>query len=125
MKDVNPKNAQRCFTVINWRMLRIPFILIYYVGIIQITLKKHFSDKTKEILNGYSVLDDLEKRLPENFDSWEQLSKSEWLETTVFMSGYLLSSQGDRMGMANSVEGRYPFFRLQGNRILLLITSRL
>src|SRR5690606_16695584 len=25
------------------------------------------------------------------------------------LSGYLLSSQGDRMGMANSVEGRYPF----------------
>lgn len=25
------------------------------------------------------------------------------------MSGYLLSSQGDRMAMANSVEGRYPF----------------
>ncbi len=25
------------------------------------------------------------------------------------MSSYLLSSQGDRMGMANSVEGRYPF----------------
>ena len=23
--------------------------------------------------------------------------------------GYLLSSQGDRMAMANSVEGRYPF----------------
>ena len=27
----------------------------------------------------------------------------------MFMSGYLLSSQGDRMAMANSVEGRYPF----------------
>jgi asparagine synthase (glutamine-hydrolysing) len=25
------------------------------------------------------------------------------------MSGYLLSSQGDRVSMANSVEGRYPF----------------
>jgi asparagine synthase (glutamine-hydrolysing) len=25
------------------------------------------------------------------------------------MSGYLLSTQGDRMGMSNSVEGRYPF----------------
>ncbi|NJK85719.1 MAG: hypothetical protein HC906_06895 [Bacteroidales bacterium] len=25
------------------------------------------------------------------------------------MSGYLLSSQGDRVAMANSVEGRYPF----------------
>jgi asparagine synthase (glutamine-hydrolysing) len=60
-------------------------------------------------LRNYSPLDDLEKRLPENFSSWNQLAKSQWLETTVFMSGYLLSSQGDRMGMANSVEGRYPF----------------
>jgi asparagine synthase (glutamine-hydrolysing) len=72
-------------------------------------IKKHFSENTKEVLKDYSVLSDLEKRLPENFDSWDQLAKSEWLETTVFMSGYLLSSQGDRMAMANSVEGRYPF----------------
>jgi asparagine synthase (glutamine-hydrolysing) len=27
----------------------------------------------------------------------------------MFMSGYLLSSQGDRVTMAHSVEGRYPF----------------
>jgi asparagine synthase (glutamine-hydrolysing) len=27
----------------------------------------------------------------------------------LFLSNYLLSSQGDRMAMANSVEGRYPF----------------
>ena len=27
----------------------------------------------------------------------------------LFMSGYLLSSQGDRMMMGNSVEGRFPF----------------
>jgi asparagine synthase (glutamine-hydrolysing) len=72
-------------------------------------IKKHFSENTKQILKDYSVLDDLEKRLPVNFDSWDSLAKSEWLETTVFMSGYLLSSQGDRMGMANSIEGRYPF----------------
>jgi asparagine synthase (glutamine-hydrolysing) len=37
------------------------------------------------------------------------LSRAQWLESTQFMSGYLLSSQGDRMGMAHSVEGRYPF----------------
>jgi asparagine synthase (glutamine-hydrolysing) len=72
-------------------------------------IKKHFSENIKQVLNNYSALDELEKRLPENFDSWDQLAKSEWLETTVFMSGYLLSSQGDRMAMANSVEGRYPF----------------
>jgi asparagine synthase (glutamine-hydrolysing) len=28
---------------------------------------------------------------------------------TLFMSGYLLSSQGDRMAMGHSVEGRVPF----------------
>lgn len=72
-------------------------------------IKKHFSENIKNELLDYSVLGELLKRLPENFDSWNQLAKSQWLETTVFMSGYLLSSQGDRMGMANSVEGRYPF----------------
>jgi asparagine synthase (glutamine-hydrolysing) len=48
-------------------------------------------------------------RLPEGFSSWDALARAQWLETTIFMSGYLLSSQGDRMSMANSVEGRYPF----------------
>jgi asparagine synthase (glutamine-hydrolysing) len=72
-------------------------------------IKKHFTGHIKEELNNYSVFTDLEDRLPAGFDSWDYLEKSQWLETTVFMSGYLLSSQGDRMGMANSVEGRYPF----------------
>lgn len=72
-------------------------------------IKKHFSENIKQILTDYSVLDEVEKKLPSDFDSWDQLAKSEWLETTIFMSGYLLSSQGDRMAMANSVEGRYPF----------------
>lgn len=72
-------------------------------------IKKHLSERIKNDLIDYSVMSELLKRLPENFDSWDQLAKSQWLETTVFMSGYLLSSQGDRMGMANSVEGRYPF----------------
>jgi asparagine synthase (glutamine-hydrolysing) len=72
-------------------------------------IKKHFDDKIKDELKNYSPFSDLEKRLPDGFDSWGSLGKSQWLETTIFMSGYLLSSQGDRMAMANSVEGRYPF----------------
>ncbi len=47
--------------------------------------------------------------LPEGFGDLDLLSRAQWLESTLFMSGYLLSSQGDRMGMAHSVEGRYPF----------------
>jgi asparagine synthase (glutamine-hydrolysing) len=48
-------------------------------------------------------------KLPVNFNKWSSLAKSQFLESTIFMSGYLLSSQGDRVAMGNSVEGRYPF----------------
>lgn len=72
-------------------------------------IKKHFSDQIKEKIVSYNPLSNLEERLPEEFNRWSPLAKAQWLETTVFMSGYLLSSQGDRMAMANSVEGRYPF----------------
>lgn len=47
--------------------------------------------------------------LPEGFMAWEPLSRAQYIESTMFLSNYLLSSQGDRMAMGNSVEGRYPF----------------
>jgi asparagine synthase (glutamine-hydrolysing) len=46
---------------------------------------------------------------PEGFENWHPLHRAQYLEITIFMSQYLLSSQGDRVGMANSVEGRFPF----------------
>ena len=47
--------------------------------------------------------------LPVTFAAWPQLSQAQCLEIRTFLSQYLLSSQGDRMGMAHSVEGRFPF----------------
>ncbi len=47
--------------------------------------------------------------LPPKFNKWSSLAQTQYLEIQTFMSPYLLSSQGDRMAMANSVEGRYPF----------------
>ncbi len=47
--------------------------------------------------------------LPDAFMSWHPLSRAQYIESKIFLSNYLLSSQGDRMAMANSVEGRYPF----------------
>ncbi|VAX20952.1 Asparagine synthetase [glutamine-hydrolyzing] [hydrothermal vent metagenome] len=47
--------------------------------------------------------------LPEGFNRRDLLSKSQYLEITTFLSNYLLSSQGDRVAMANSVEIRFPF----------------
>ncbi|RLD07043.1 MAG: asparagine synthase (glutamine-hydrolyzing) [Chloroflexi bacterium] len=60
-------------------------------------------------IKGYDPLAELAENLPPEFGKWNTFAQAQYLETTVFLSGYLLSSQGDRMGMANSVEGRYPF----------------
>lgn len=48
-------------------------------------------------------------KLPDNFSTWSALSQAQYLEIITFLSPYLLSSQGDRMAMSHSVEGRYPF----------------
>lgn len=47
--------------------------------------------------------------LPESFHSWDALSKAQYNEISLFLSNYLLASQGDRVAMAHGVEGRYPF----------------
>ena len=47
--------------------------------------------------------------MPEESVDWEPLAKAQWLEMKTLLPGYILSSQGDRMLMANSVEGRFPF----------------
>lgn len=72
-------------------------------------LKAFFSDELLSALKGYDPLQDLYRTLPEDFMNWSDLARAQYLEATIFMSGYLLSSQGDRMAMGNSVEGRYPF----------------
>ena len=52
---------------------------------------------------------DLAPFYPDGFDRWDPLQQAQYLETTILLSQYLLSSQGDRMAMAHSVEGRFPF----------------
>jgi asparagine synthase (glutamine-hydrolysing) len=47
--------------------------------------------------------------LPDVHWSWDPLCRAQWLEMVSLLSGYILSAQGDRMLMANSVEGRFPF----------------
>ena len=72
-------------------------------------IKAFFSEDIISRLNGYNPLEAIYPALPCEFMNWSDLAKSQYLEATIFMSGYLLSSQGDRMAMGNSVEGRYPF----------------
>jgi len=59
--------------------------------------------------DGNAWIETMESSVPRGFDSWKPLSKAQYWECRQLLSGYLLSSQGDRMAMAHSVEGRYPF----------------
>lgn len=40
---------------------------------------------------------------------WPPLSRDQYVEAHTLLTGYLLQAQGDRVAMAASVEGRYPF----------------
>ena len=73
-------------------------------------LKTFFSDELQGMIG---KLPDFVERfistLPSDFMSWDSLSRAQYTEMTIFLSNYLLSSQGDRMAMGHSVEGRFPF----------------
>lgn len=52
---------------------------------------------------------DLLARMPATASTWDPLARAQWLEAMTLLPGYILSAQGDRMLMGNSVEGRFPF----------------
>ena len=72
-------------------------------------LKMLYSDRVRSELNGYDVYDELGASLPARFASWDGFSRAQYLETAILLPGYILSAQGDRVAMAHSVEGRFPF----------------
>ncbi|MFO1305234.1 MAG: asparagine synthase (glutamine-hydrolyzing) [Burkholderiales bacterium] len=78
--------------------------------------RRTFRFLNDEITTGHDTVafDPLARVLPDNFARLGVVQRAQALEMTVFLAEYLLSSQGDRMAMAHSVEGRYPFldFRL-------------
>lgn len=72
-------------------------------------ITNHFSKAIQEKLKSFDPYLNLLSDFDGKLDKLDPLAKAQFIEISVFLSGYLLSSQGDRMGMANSVEGRYPF----------------
>ena len=62
-----------------------------------------------QLRSGHDVVAELLADLPREFPRWSSLAQDQYLEIRTLLSGYLLASQGDRMLMAHSVEGRFPF----------------
>ena len=71
-------------------------------------LKRLFDPSVTDAI-GLDAVTELLASLPDAFHRWSPLAQDQYIEVRTLMSGYLLSAQGDRMLMAHSVEGRFPF----------------
>jgi asparagine synthase (glutamine-hydrolysing) len=72
-------------------------------------IKDYFTDDVKTQIGDYDSVQAFEKFIPESYYKWKHLLRAQYLEVRSLLSGYLLSSQGDRVSAANSIEGRFPF----------------
>ena len=72
-------------------------------------LQSYLSEDIKNEVMDYDPVEDLICSLPKEFAYWDPLNRAQYLEIKILLAGYLLSSQGERMAMAHSVEGRYPY----------------
>ena len=72
-------------------------------------LKNYFNRDHGVTLDKEKLLANVKETLPPDYDDWSLLQRNQYMEMRTLLSGYLLSSQGDRMSLAHSVEGRYPF----------------
>ncbi len=70
---------------------------------------RFFSRQLRASLNGWDGPPTSKITLDERFFRWSPLAQAQYLEITIFLAEYLLSSQGDRVAMAHSIEGRFPF----------------
>ncbi len=72
-------------------------------------LKRLFAKPLSAALGGADTVQEFLATLPPEFAAWETLARDQYVEVRTLLSAYLLSAQGDRMLMAHSVEGRFPF----------------
>ena len=72
-------------------------------------LQRLLSSDFREEAGGIDPVADLLTRLPGGFRKWGFVAQDQYLEARTLLTGYILSSQGDRMLMSHSVEGRFPF----------------
>ena len=61
----------------------------------------------------YEPTDDLDQWLPAHYYDVDDVERAQAIEAMTLLGNYLLSSQGDRMALANSVETRYPYLDLE------------
>lgn len=84
----------------------------------------HTVSESIQIPSAAQIADDVVAMMPENNNGWDPLSRAQWLEMTTLLPGYILASQGDRMLMGNSIEGRFPFLDVEVGRYANTLPAR-
>lgn len=71
--------------------------------------KLFFSAELIGRIKGTNAEERLRMALSPEFHAWPPLARAQYIEIKSLLPGYILSSQGDRVSMAHSIEGRFPF----------------
>jgi asparagine synthase (glutamine-hydrolysing) len=72
-------------------------------------IKAFFSAELREAIGDYDGYRQVRENLPAGYEKRDYLSRAQYLEMSIFLSNYLLCSQGDHVAMAHSVEIRLPY----------------
>lgn len=116
---IRPRLLSRLYPDINRLSASGAFLTAFFKKDLTLTDSPYYSHKIRwnNTARTWRFLSGVENRptepedmtLPQGFWAWPPLNQAQYLEVRTFLSPYLLSSQGDRMAMGHSVEGRYPF----------------
>ena len=68
-----------------------------------------FAPEQRAALAGWDARRAIADYVPAAWHTWSPLARDQYVEAHTLMSGYLLAAQGDRVAMAHSIEGRFPF----------------
>lgn len=87
-------------------------------------IKTFFSPELKAAVGQNDPYAPVRASLPEGFHRLDAVTRAQYLEMKIFLSNYLLSSQGDRVAMAHSVEIRVPFLDYRVIECMSTVPSR-
>ncbi len=87
-------------------------------------IKTFFSSEIKAAVGAADPYEPVRQSLPKRFHQLDAVGKAQYLEMAIFLSNHLLSSQGDRVAMAHSVEIRLPFLDYRMIDLMARVPSR-
>lgn len=86
---------------------------------------REYFNLNEEKYNAENLVEQLLNSLPKNFKDQDYDRKTQIIEENTLLSNYLLSSQGDRVSSANSIETRYPYLDENFSNYIFKIKSKL